>query len=134
LLFELVCLRSLLNHDRVSFDSDHDHNALYFSGIGRRFLCDKPRGLTYTWDTLPLCVHSVQLGRTIALTLLTKTTRYARKRINKSMGTGKTTVELLSDDTSTRLCRNLRCKAAGCLAMTSAASASFCEAWNSPSA
>src|SRR6266542_164506 len=55
-------------------------------------------------------------------------TPYARKRLNKSTGSGRTTVELLSADTSTRLCRNLRCMAAGCFAMISAASASFCEA------
>ena len=53
---------------------------------------------------------------------------YVSKRLNKSMGTGKIMVELLSADTSTRLCRNLRCMAAGCFAMISAASASFCEA------
>ena len=53
---------------------------------------------------------------------------YVRKRLNKSMGTGRTTLELLSADTSTRLCKNLRCRAVGCFAMTSAASANFCEA------
>ena len=66
----------------------------------------------------------------IALVLVTRQdgSLYARKRLNRSMGTGRTMVELLSADTSTRLCRNLRCIAAGCFAMTSAASASFCEA------
>ena len=53
---------------------------------------------------------------------------YVSKRLNKSTGTGKIMVELFSADTSTRLCRNLRCKAIGCFPMTSAASASFCEA------
>jgi hypothetical protein len=53
---------------------------------------------------------------------------YVSKRLNKSTGTGKIMVELFSDDISTRLCRNLRCKAIGCFSMTSAASASFCEA------
>jgi len=42
--------------------------------------------------------------------------------------TGKIVVEFFSDATSTRLCKKRSCNAIGCLLMTSAASANFCEA------
>ena len=53
---------------------------------------------------------------------------------NKSIGIGKIVVVLCSDEISTRVCRYLNVSALGWLSNISAASASRCEAWNSPSA
>ena len=54
--------------------------------------------------------------------------------VTRSIGTGKMTVELFSAATSVSVPRKRSCSAAGCLPMTSAASAIFWAAWNSPSA
>ena len=57
----------------------------------------------------------------------------SRKR-SSSTGKGRTRVEFFSAATSTTVCRRRSCSAAGCSVMTSAAWASFREAWSSPSA
>ena len=57
-----------------------------------------------------------------------------RNGLIRSIGTGNIIVEFFSVAISVRVWRNLSCKADGAVAMIFAASTSFCEAWNSPSA
>jgi hypothetical protein len=52
----------------------------------------------------------------------------SRNGLNKSIGMGKSVVELFSDATCTRVWRYRNCNAMGCSAITLPASASFCAA------
>src|SRR5712692_7019555 len=75
-----------------------------------------PRSLTHH-STTPILQYSILLY-----------VSFFMNGDSRSTGTGKMMVEFFSDAISTRLWRKRSCKAIGLLLMTSAASASFCEA------